>query len=216
MIFINFKTYPQATNKNALILARNCQKAQNNISIPLKLLAQASDIAQLKNVVSLPIWAQHIDSVDPGQASGFTTALAVKKVGAIGTMLNHSEHPLSFADLQKAVKLSKEQNLKILICVKNLNEAKKVRSLNSDYIALENPNLIGTSISMVDSQKGQNELREFVKLDIKFPLIGAGISSKQDVQKSIEIGAKGILVSSAIVKADNPQKVIEELALGFK
>jgi len=215
VIFINFKTYPQATDKKAVKLALACQKTQKNIKAPLVLLIQTADIAQVKKDVDLPIWAQHIDPVEPGRRTGFTTALAVKKDGAEGAMLNHSEHPLLFADLKKVVKLAKKQNLKTLVCVKTIDEAKKVKNLNSDFVALEYPQLIGTGISMVDSKKGQKQLAEFVKLGINFPIVGAGISKRQDIEKSLELGARGILVSSAIVKAKNPQKIIEELAMGF-
>lgn len=211
MFFINFKTYKEATDENAVKLAKACEKTQKNAKIPLILLVQAADIAQVKKAVNLPVWSQHIDPVAPGQATGFTTALAVKKDGAQGTMLNHSEHPLSFDDLKKTVKLAKEQDLKTLVCVKSIGEAKKIKQLKPDFIALEDPQLIGTGISMVDSEESQKQLEEFVKLGIAFSIVGAGISSKEDVQKSIQLGAKGVLVSSAIVKAKNPQKVISNI-----
>lgn len=216
MLFINFKTYPQATDRKAVELGLACQKAQKNIKIPLVLLVQAADIAQVKKAVILPLWAQHIDPVEPGQATGFTTALAVRKDGAQGVMLNHSEHPLPFADLKKAVNLAKKQDLRTLICVKSIKQAKKAKGLEPDFIAFENPQLIGTGVSMANSQKGQKQLAEFIKLGIDFPIVGAGISKRKDVKKSLELGTRGILVSSAVVKAKDPQKTIEKLAAGFE
>ena len=46
-------------------------------------------------------------------------------------------------------------------------------------------------------------------------LCGAGVKHKDDVEKSIELGAKGILVASGVVKADDVEKVMEELVMGM-
>ena len=43
-------------------------------------------------------------------------------------------------------------------------------------------------------------------------LCGAGIVSGEDVAKSIELGSKGILVASGIIKAKNWNKIISEFA----
>ena len=41
---------------------------------------------------------------------------------------------------------------------------------------------------------------------------GAGISTPADVKKAIELGADGVLVASAYVKAKNPRQLLEEMA----
>ena len=46
-------------------------------------------------------------------------------------------------------------------------------------------------------------------------LCGAGVNSKKDVEIAIKLGAKGILLASAVVKAANQKKVIEELISAF-
>jgi len=43
-------------------------------------------------------------------------------------------------------------------------------------------------------------------------LCGAGIVSGADVEKAIELGSKGILVASGIIKAKNWNRIIEEFA----
>ena len=43
-------------------------------------------------------------------------------------------------------------------------------------------------------------------------LCGAGIVSGADVEKAVQLGSKGILVASGIVKAKNWTKIIEEFA----
>jgi len=46
-------------------------------------------------------------------------------------------------------------------------------------------------------------------------LVGAGINSKKDVEISLKMGAKGILVASGVIKSKNPYESLKELAEGF-
>jgi triosephosphate isomerase len=43
------------------------------------------------------------------------------------------------------------------------------------------------------------------------PLCGAGISTGEDVRAAIQLGAKGVLVASAVTLANNPKKVLEDM-----
>ncbi len=61
--------------------------------------------------------------------------------------------------------------------------------------------LIAKAASIVNNSKNKTEL-----------LCGAGIVSGEDVSKAIELGSKGILVASGIIKAKNWNKVISEFA----
>ena len=47
-------------------------------------------------------------------------------------------------------------------------------------------------------------------------LIGAGVKGGQDVEVGLRLGAKGIVLSSAVVLAEDPKKILLELAEGFK
>ena len=91
MIFVNFKTYPEATGKKAVDLALACQKAEQVTGIAIFPCVEAADIRTVVKAVNLPVWAQHIDPVKPQRATGFITAFQVSRAGAKGTLLNHSE-----------------------------------------------------------------------------------------------------------------------------
>ena len=102
-----------------------------------------------------------------------------------------------------------------VVCVKDVDEVKKYAKLNPDYIAIEPPELIGTG-KAVSKEKPEiitksviavKQARNSTKL-----LCGAGIVSGEDVTKAIQLGAKGILVASGIVKAKNWNSIIEEFA----
>ena len=102
-----------------------------------------------------------------------------------------------------------------IVCVKDVAEARKYAKLNPNYIAIEPPELIGSgkavsterpelitkAASAVKSANNNTKL-----------LCGAGIVSGQDVSKAVELGSKGILVASGIIKAKNWDKIISEFA----
>jgi triosephosphate isomerase len=217
MIFVNFKTYPEATGEKALALAHACQRAQAASGIAVRLGVQAIDITPLSQDTDLPIWAQHIDPVETGKATGFTSAYGVHQAGATGVFLNHSEHSLAPEQLEKAVRLAQEEGLEVLIFVKDLAEAERASQLEPDFLALEKPGLVGTGKAMVDSTTEREKIRQFLAAGFSsFLLVGAGVSSTQDVRESIKLGAKGVVVSSKVVLSADPQQALEELAKGFE
>ena len=106
---------------------------------------------------------------------------------------------------------SRTSQSSFLVFVSNLKEAKKVEKLKPDYLIFEPPELVGGKISV---SKAKPELIKSISKNIKMKfLVGAGIHSKNDVRKSLELGADGIAVSSAITKSKNPWKKLRELIL---
>ena len=100
----------------------------------------------------------------------------------------------------------KKINLKVIVCAANLIEVKKIKKLNPFAIAFEDPKLISTGKSITKYKT--NELKKFVSLlkNTKIiPLCGAGINSKNDYLEALNLGCKGILVSSVIANSKNPE-----------
>jgi len=201
-IVINFKTYAEGTGKNAVRLSKVLKKYKNVI-----VCAQASDISNVSKFITT--FAQHVDPFPSGAYTGSVSARAVKSAGAKGTLLNHSEYSLPFEVLKSCVNIAKQNNLKIIICAKNAVEVKKVKSLNPDFIAVEPSELIGGKISVTTKPK---LIQDSVKNAGSIPLIiGAGIHSREDLIIAKKLGAKGILISSAIVKSKHPENKLSEL-----
>jgi triosephosphate isomerase len=46
-------------------------------------------------------------------------------------------------------------------------------------------------------------------------LVGAGVKTKEDVKKAIELGTDGVILASGVVKAKDVSKAIEDLASGL-
>jgi triosephosphate isomerase len=81
--------------------------------------------------------------------------------------------------------------------------------MKPDYIAVEPRELIGGKISV--SQARPELISDTVKAVKTKVLCGAGINTRQDVKKALKLGAKGVLVASAVAKSKNPGKVLKEL-----
>lgn len=218
MIIINFKTYPEITENNKIIeIARDCQDIFDQYKVPIILSVQATDIFKVSQNISIPIFAQHIDPVEPGKNTGFTTWMAVRENGAMGVMINHSEHRIGMENIAKTIEICKQHDLQTLICVENTTEAIEVDKLGPDIIALEDPVLIGGDVSIVKNEEGKQKVEEFVNKNLEaICLVGAGVKNQEDVKVSLQIGASGVLLASGIAKASNPRQVLEDLCQGFK
>jgi triosephosphate isomerase len=219
MIFINFKTYFESTGAKALLLAEKIEEVKNKTSIPIVVAVQPSDIREIKEQTTLEVWSEKIDPVSFGAHTGAVLAEAVKEDGAVGTFLNHSEAKFNdFGDLEIAQKRAFEVGLKTLIFASSLDELEKVSALKPNFVSYEPPELIGSKTTSV-SQAQPEIVSKAVSIAKEFNLpliVGAGIHSKEDVSKSLELGAFGIAVSSDIVKAEDPILELEDLCLGFK
>jgi len=215
MIFVNFKTYQSGTGEKAVALAKICQKVAKKAKIAVIPVVQAVDLFRLTSQ-GLAVWAQHVDDIDFGPNTGQILPQAVVEAGAKGTLLNHSENQLPLEMIKEIIKKCQLLKLKTLVCADNLEEAKAIVKARPDFLVYEPPEFIGSQTASVATAKPE-VIKDFVK-EIKnvSVLVGAGIHSQKDVKIAIKLGAKGILVSSDVVLAKNPEKELLDLAGGFR
>jgi triosephosphate isomerase len=215
-LIINMKTYTESTNKKAIKLAIICKELQKDAkkrNVELILCPQNLD---LKDVAKSKVksYSQHIDICTPGANTGFIVPKNVKECGAKGTLISHSEHILETKEISNRIKLAKELGLETCVCARDVVTAKKLAKYNPDFIAVEPSELIGGDISI--STSNPRLIAQSVKACGNIPLlVGAGVKNGNDVRIAIELGAKGILVASGVVKARNIKKAILDLISGF-
>jgi len=214
-ILINFKTYAEATGKRAVELARKVEKVNLEADICMGVAPQFADIAPVANTVSIPVFAQHIDPVMPGNSTGHVLAESIRENGAAGTLINHSERRLKLADIDAVVTRAKETGLVSVVCTNNPSVSASAAALNPNMLAIEPPELIGTGISV--SKAKPEVVTSTVKLVRNINkkvtiLCGAGITVGEDVAAALRLGTEGVLVASGIVKAKHPDKVLLEFA----
>jgi len=215
LILVNFKTYMEATGKKALELAKTAEKVSLETEVCIGLAPQFADIAIIAKVVSLPVFAQHVDPVAPGSFTGHILPESVKEAGATGTLINHSERRLKLADIDATITRAREASLISVVCTNNANVSAATASLKPDMIAVEPPELIGTGIPVSKAKpevvRGTVELVKRINPKVVI-LCGAGISRGEDVTAALRLGTEGVLVASGIVKAKNPSKALLEFA----
>jgi len=209
IILINFKTYKQATGENALKLAKIIDEASKESNAEFIIAAQATDIKQIKDNVSVEVFAQNIEPFEQGKGTGHIIAESVKQAGASGTLINHSEYQTSIDNIKRLVAKAKELNLKSVVCANNVEIAEKISKFNPDFVAVEPPELIGGDISVAEAKP--DVIENAVKRINGNVLVGAGINKAKDLKVSLKLGAKGILLASAITKAENPKEKINNL-----
>jgi triosephosphate isomerase len=217
LIVVNFKTYQQG--KKAVKLAKKINKLKSKKII---ISVQAPDIYEISKVTKktsgVKIYSEHVDWQKPGRATGFILPETVKSDGAKGTLLNHSEHPISWKILKKTIKRCKKLNLKIIICVSSLKQAKKALKLTPLAIAFEVPELIASG-KAISTYQPEN-VKKFSKIVDRYnkkhkkkilALCGAGISSPEDVKSALKLGCQGVLIASAITKSKYPDKILKKM-----
>lgn len=211
LFLTNFKNYEQSTGKNAVELAKIHEAVAGETGANIGVCVAAPDLYRVAQAVSIPVYAQHVDGIDYGKFTGHILPQSVKNAGAVGTLLNHSERRLLEEDLECAVTYAQKANLMRIICCEDPEEVEHFASFQPDFLAFEPPELIGSSSKSVSSEKPES-IETSVRLAQGIPLmIGAGVNSPQDIRTALALGAKGFLIATAIVKADNPEAKLREL-----
>ncbi|MFH1375939.1 MAG: triose-phosphate isomerase [Patescibacteria group bacterium] len=214
MIIVNFKTYESAVGENAISLAKIHELVAEETGAEIAVAVSALDLEKVVAAVKIPVFAQHTDAAELGSFTGSIVPELVKKMGASGTLLNHSEKRLGEA-LPKCVEAAKQAGLKVVVCVENDEEAEKIATeLKPDFIAVEPPELIGGDIS-VTSANPEIIKNSVAKVGETPLLVGAGVKNGADVKTALQLGAQGVLLASGITKADDPAAVLRDLASGL-
>ena len=217
MFVINFKNYDEISGLKATKLARIAEKISKKYKVRIAIAPPQHLLSEIAKY-SIPVLAQHLDNIGIGSTTGFMIPEIVKKSGVQGSLINHSEHRIPEKQIKNLVSRLKKLNMISVVCVKNVSEAKKYAKLNPTYIAIEPPELIGTGKAVskerpevvTKSVVAVKQARNSTKL-----LCGAGIVSGKDVSKALQLGAKGILVASGIVKARNWYDITKEFAIAI-
>ena len=211
MIVINTKAYRNGVEEELEKLVKTCTDSTdpNNLIFSV----QPEDLLRLEDN-DVEVFAQHIDAVETGSHTGSILAEGVKEAGASGTLINHSEKRLEKEEIKARVEKADQLGMTTIVCAQSPKECRDLKELEPDYIAFEPPELIGgdTSVAEAEPEIIEEAVEASSPVDA---LTGAGIHTTEDVRKSIELGCKGVLVASGVVKAENPGEEVRELVKGL-
>jgi len=217
MFIINCKNYEEIAGEKIIKLAKIAEKISKKYKIKIA-IAPPHHLIPLITKFGIIVLAQHLDDKKVGSTTGFMIPEIIKKSKIDGSIINHSEHRITESEIKNLVKRLKKLKLKTIVCVKNVSEAKKYAKINPTFIAIEPPELIGTgrAISTEKPQLITNSINavQDAKNSTKL-LCGAGIVSAEDVSRAVELGSKGILVASGVIKAKNWESILSDFSRGL-
>ncbi|MGC8568980.1 MAG: triose-phosphate isomerase [Nitrososphaeria archaeon] len=217
VFLLNYKAYPNSYGTRAMELARSVDSLGKKYGVEVIIAVPATMISRISSEVSwAKVYAQHVDPVDEGAYTGHITVQMIKEAGAVGSMLNHSEKRIRMDELAEAIWRLRSEGLESVACVDRHELVAPAALLSPTYVLVEPPELIGTGIS-VSRAKPEVITRsvEAIKKAGGRLLVGAGISFYEDARKSIELGADGVGLASAVMKAPDPAAKAEEIIRGL-
>jgi triosephosphate isomerase len=213
-ILVNLKTYRESMGARAHMIAKTAEMVAQESGVPIGIAPTYIDLHPLAHHFSVPVYAQHVDSTEPGAHTGQITAEAIRIAGAAGSLINHSERRLTLAEIEASVAALRTQKLAAIICSNNAATSAAAAALAPDYVAIEPPELIGSGVSVskanpeiiIKSVAAVHAVNPNVKV-----LTGAGIQCGECVKIAVDLGSDGVLLASGVVKAKDPAVVLRNL-----
>jgi triosephosphate isomerase len=200
--------------EGVLELARFADAVSSKYDIPIIMTPQYVDIPLLaQETTNLLIFAQHMDPLRVGRGIGSVLPEAIKAAGAVGTLLNHAEKPLSPKVLRETIQRADELGLASMVCAGNLEEVETVSKMSPNILIAESPDFIGTGRRAALNRENIQTINQLVwsiNPDIRI-LHAAGISNGKDVYDVIVSGAQATGSTSGVLNAPDPFAMLEDM-----
>ncbi len=208
-VLVNLKAYPCDPVEIGEAAAEVAEETGATVAVA----PQAADLARVAET-GATTYAQHVSPVEHGSHTGSVLAEAVADNGAVGTLLNHSEHRRKLADIDGSLDAAERVGLDTVVCANNPEQVAAAAALGPDAVAVEPPELIGTGtpVSQADPDIVEDAVAAAESVDPSVDVYcGAGISTGADLEAARELGATGVLLASGVAKADDPREALEDL-----
>lgn len=165
-------------------------------------------VAATKNLV---VCAPHMDPIQRGRGLADILPEAVRSAGAHAVMLNHAERPISYSVLEATMRRAAEVGLMTVVCASSMAEIRAVALLAPDVIVAEPTELIGSGQTsdlgyMQESSDAVRSINPRILV-----LQAAGISSGEDVERVMALGADATGSSSGIARAADRNAMVNEM-----
>lgn len=215
-LIINFKNYEEVSADGAIRLGETARQVAEKLQVEIILAPPHPVLALIAKEIEIPVICQHVDDEKMGPSTGFMVPEIAKSYGAIGSLINHSEHRIEMNSIASLVKRLRRLGMVSIVCAQEPQEVVEISTFEPDFIAIEPPELIGSGKAV--SKENPTVITKSIEgAGSRSRIIcGAGISDKEDVSKAMELGSQGILVASGVIKATSWDKKITELASGME
>jgi triosephosphate isomerase (TIM) len=215
VFIINLKNYPEILGESALRLARAAERVSAAVEVDIIIAPPGPSLASIASSVRIPVFSQSVEDSVEGKSTGRVIPEALRAWGCAGSIINHSESKTTPEVVGRLVARMKLSGLTSCVCAETTDEVARMAALGPEYVAVEPPELIGTGRSVSRAKP------ELVSGSVAAArgrryggqvLCGAGIVTAEDVRTAVALGARGILVSSSVVKAADWEAKVRELA----
>lgn len=215
-LIINFKNYDEVSGEGAVKLARAAQAVAKKLKVEIAVAPPQPALALVAKSVKVPVICQHVDNEKVGSSTGYFVPEVAKSYGASGSLINHSEHRIEMNQIASLVERLRGLRMTSIVCAREPWEVMEISAFQPDFIAIEPPELIGSGRA-VSTENPAIITKSIEAAGSRSKVIcGAGITGRGDVAKAMELGSRGILVASGIIKANSWAGKIAELAAGMK
>ncbi|MFQ5406399.1 MAG: triose-phosphate isomerase [Candidatus Micrarchaeia archaeon] len=218
VVVLNFKVYAESSGEYGLRLARAADSVARQMGKSVVVVPPVPEVAIVSKEVSVPVFAQAADANRAGAFTGSITLESLKEAGAKGTLVNHSEKRVKPEDVEAVVNRAGELGLETIVCAATVEEGARLAAFGPTAVAVEPPELIGSGISVSTARPEivSDSVREIKAVgENVLVLVGAGVSTPGDVAKAVELGADGVLLASAFVKASDPEGLLKAMVKEF-
>lgn len=210
-LIVNPKAY--IYGEESVKLAKVCDQLSEEYDLDILFTAQHVDIQKVADATEhIVVTAQHMDGIVPGRGMGHILPEGLKAAGAQAVVLNHAEHPVTTAQLDKIIRRADALDIVTIVCADSPEESKAVAQLKPDMMICEPTSLIGTgSTSSEDYIKATNDAVKSID-DTILIVQAAGVSTGDDVYRVVMEGAHGSGGTSGILNAPSRKgKIVEML-----
>ncbi|WP_135665981.1 triose-phosphate isomerase [Halorhabdus rudnickae] len=211
---VNYKLYPGTWGSDGLALAKTIERIGKQTGGNFVLTPQVPDLRLIASETDLPVFAPAVDSVSPGRGMGKRLPEALADAGAVGAVINHAENRDTLADIETKIERCRAAGLDAIVCVDSVEMGRAVAAFEPDQLLFERPGDISTDRAITRTHPEQIErfiaMRDDTAPETKVR-VGGGISSAPDVRQAFELGVDATGAASAIVTAEDPERLLGEI-----
>tara|TARA_Y100000590_G_scaffold370123_1_gene431776 strand:- start:378 stop:1067 length:690 start_codon:yes stop_codon:yes gene_type:complete len=214
-LVINLKNYDEIYSHFSVDISKISESIATETGVEIIVCPPNPVLYKVVENVSIPIYAQHVDDAKIGSSTGSIVPELIKSINCQGSLINHSEKRISINEIEKLIQRFRELDLTSLVCAQSIDEVESIAKFKPDIIAIEPPELIGSgrAVSKVNPKIISDSVDTVNLIDKNIDVLcGAGIMTGEDVSIALELGAKGILIASGVIKSDDWKTIILELS----
>ena len=205
-LVINLKNYDEIYSNYSIDISKISESIANETSVEIIVCPPNPVLYKVIDSVNIPIYAQHVDDAKIGSSTGSIVPELLKSINCPGSLINHSEKRIPLEEIEKLIMRFRDLELTSLVCAQSIDEVESIAKLKPDIIAIEPPELIGSgrAVSKVNPKIISDSVDTVKSITSEVDVLcGAGIMTGEDVSIALELGSKGILIASGIIKSNN-------------